>query len=64
MAASQAKSKSELYDKLDPDGDLIRILTILPSQKPDDQIKVELETVCLAEDPVYEALSYVWGTFS
>ncbi|KAM0453621.1 hypothetical protein ACHAPV_008955 [Trichoderma viride] len=45
-----------------PGGDHIRILSLAPSANLSDPIHVELSVVKLADDPIFTALSYVWGT--
>ncbi len=40
----------------------IRLLTIMPARRFRDPIKCRLDTACLHDEPIYEALSYVWGT--
>lgn len=45
-----------------PGGDHIRILSLAPSANLSDPIHVELSVVKLADDPIFNALSYVWGT--
>lgn len=45
-----------------PGGDHIRILSIAPSANLSDPIHVELSVVKLADQPFFNALSYVWGT--
>ncbi|KAH6659179.1 heterokaryon incompatibility protein-domain-containing protein [Truncatella angustata] len=42
-------------------GDQVRILDILPDDKG-TTIRCQLRVVSLADDPIYEALSYVWGS--
>lgn len=51
------------YDRIEhlPDGDHIRILTLAASPDSSEPIHVRLATVNLADEPVYEALSYCWG---
>ncbi|KAF2730694.1 HET-domain-containing protein, partial [Polyplosphaeria fusca] len=39
----------------------IRLLVILPSENPGDQVRCELHDHKLGDLPPYEALSYVWG---
>lgn len=38
----------------------MRLLTIHPG-KPDDNLKMDLMTVDLANPPPYQTISYVWG---
>lgn len=45
------------------DGNEIRLLAILPGRFG-DPIKCTLSTVCLDDEPVFEALSYTWGSMS
>lgn len=52
-------SPGELYHCLN--GDQIRVLTIDASSSVNDKIACTLSPVSLAENPVYNALSYVWG---
>ncbi|ROW10976.1 hypothetical protein VMCG_00876 [Cytospora schulzeri] len=54
---------SYIYEFIDPKKDEIRIMSLLPGHF-DDEINIQLETVCLFSDPPphYDALSYVWGT--
>ncbi|KAL7893156.1 heterokaryon incompatibility domain-containing protein [Trichoderma sp. SZMC 28014] len=45
-----------------PGGDHIRLLTLAPSANLSDPIQVEMSIVKLADEPAFNALSYVWGT--
>lgn len=45
------------------DGNEIRLLAILPGRFG-DPIKCTLSTVCLDDEPAFEALSYTWGSMS
>jgi hypothetical protein len=48
------------YDKLDVQKKQICFLDLLPGRWI-DLIGCSIRTVCLTEEPVYDALSYVWG---
>jgi hypothetical protein len=48
------------YSPLPPDGDEIRLLRLLPGTSSAD-IEIEIFHVKASSNPVYEALSYVWG---
>jgi hypothetical protein len=48
------------YDRLDVQKKQIRLLDLLPGRWI-DPISCSIRTVCLAEEPIYDALSYVWG---
>ena len=52
---------SNIYIPLEPERSLIRLVTIHPKDQVSQQIKCDLETYLLDEQPGYEALSYVWG---
>lgn len=52
------------YTYLDPTTRDIRLLVLLPSQEKSAHIKCLLTQVSLDETPVYEALSYAWGSQS
>ena len=43
-------------------GSQIRVLHILPSPERDRRLECKLKLISLDDAPVYEALSYVWGT--
>lgn len=49
-----------LYSPLATSGS-IRLLILLPRKEPDDNIECTLSQVLLDDNPVYDALSYVWG---
>ncbi|KAG4435580.1 hypothetical protein IFR05_008926 [Cadophora sp. M221] len=50
-----------MYSPLSADRKEIRVLSIHPATEASDSISCSLTTVSLLEDPVYDALSYVWG---
>ena len=58
-------SSSSIYTKLDTSKPQIRVLTLLPANHENDDIRCQLRTVSRAEDSQhqeeYEALSYTWG---
>jgi len=54
-------SKREVYNDLDSSRREIRLLEILPSKSRSKGIRCRLHTVGLDDDPVYCAISYVWG---
>ncbi|KAF2147454.1 uncharacterized protein K452DRAFT_331021 [Aplosporella prunicola CBS 121167] len=49
------------YRPLRAEAKEIRILVLLPHEDPEASIHCELEHCSLDDNPVYEALSYVWG---
>ncbi|KAL8335352.1 hypothetical protein RB598_009515 [Gaeumannomyces tritici] len=49
-----------MYSPLDETARQIRLLRLYPAS-PDDSLEVEIYISSLEENPVYEALSYVWG---
>jgi hypothetical protein len=51
---------ASLYSPLNPNRSQIRLITLLPG-KIQDHVSCTLSTCSLADAPVYEALSYVWG---
>lgn len=50
------------YSPIDSTAGEIRLLILLPSTTHSAPIHCSLQTVRLADHPVYEALSYTWGT--
>ncbi|KAK7743526.1 hypothetical protein SLS53_004060 [Cytospora paraplurivora] len=52
-----------VYSPIDSSKEKIRVIHLLPGEF-DDEINIELATICLIIDPPphYDALSYVWGT--
>jgi hypothetical protein len=44
------------------DKESIRVLTLLPPNSSPGEIYIKLSIVRLKDNPVYEALSYTWGT--
>lgn len=59
-ASNRRILRSALYKPLDPSRREIRLITLAGGQFSDD-IRCSLSTVSLDNEPVYEALSYVWG---
>ena len=53
---------SNIYRPLDHTADEIRLLTLTASESAFSSIHLELRHVSLDDRPVYQALSYVWGT--
>ncbi|KAK0752885.1 heterokaryon incompatibility protein-domain-containing protein [Schizothecium vesticola] len=51
-----------VYTPIDSANGEIRLLTLEPANNVDDPIVCSLEQVFLSENPVYEALSYTWGS--
>ena len=49
-----------IYRPLDPYSDEIRLLRLLPA--PRGEVQIEIFHVDTLSNPVYEALSYVWGS--
>ncbi|KAJ9634566.1 hypothetical protein H2199_008849 [Coniosporium tulheliwenetii] len=60
QACNRHISSAPVYKPLDPSRREIRLLTLAGGQFSDD-IHCSLSTVSLDDEPVYEALSYVWG---
>lgn len=54
-------SKRTTYNKLDSSRREIRLLEIIPSNSESKYVQCRVHTVGLDDDPVYCALSYVWG---
>ncbi|KAH6718579.1 heterokaryon incompatibility protein-domain-containing protein [Leptodontidium sp. MPI-SDFR-AT-0119] len=50
-----------MYNPLSAERKEIRVLSTHPPTESPDPISCSLTTVSLLEDPVYDALSYVWG---
>lgn len=50
------------YNPLDETIDSIRLLVLHPSKRRDPQIRCDLVHATFSDKPVYEALSYTWGT--
>lgn len=50
-----------LYSPLNLDDDEIRLVVLLPREKP-GLVKCEIVVVKLSEGPEYEALSYTWDS--
>lgn len=57
---SLAEKNAHIYRSL-PSSHYIRLLVLLPSAKPSNSIRCEICCTNLADNPSYEALSYVWG---
>ena len=53
-----------LYYSLASSNNVIRKLTLLPTDNAADPLHLTMETVSLLDKPSYEALSYVWGSNS
>ncbi|KAK1831539.1 heterokaryon incompatibility protein-domain-containing protein [Podospora conica] len=51
-----------VYTPLDSTNGEIRLLSLEPAENIDDPIVCSLEHVFLSDNPVYEALSYTWGS--
>jgi hypothetical protein len=49
------------YQALDPTRKEFRLLTFLPRQSNDEEIKCSLQYARLDDAPVYDCLSYTWG---
>lgn len=49
------------YQALDPTRKEFRLLTFLPGQSNDDEIKCILQYARLGDAPTYDCLSYTWG---
>ena len=57
-------SKREAYrEKLDSTHQEVRLLCLFPGTL-DEQVRCEIKKVSLSQQPVYAALSYVWGDAS
>ncbi|EON65766.1 hypothetical protein W97_05005 [Coniosporium apollinis CBS 100218] len=59
-ASNRRILRSALYKPLDPSRREIRLITLAGGEFSDD-IRCSLSAVSLDNEPVYEALSYVWG---
>ncbi|KAL6413247.1 hypothetical protein AUP68_02753 [Ilyonectria robusta] len=59
--ASSAPQRDLSYQPLSAASNEIRILSIKPAKRPQDEIKCQLEHVPLAASSNYVALSYCWG---
>lgn len=57
---SSSSGNTYIYQELPP-GDFIRILVLLPGQG-EDPLTCKLRNSNLDDDPVFDALSYVWGS--
>jgi hypothetical protein len=55
-------TSEQIYQPLVNQPSFIRLLKFEPSSSADDAIKCSLTETCLDDDPIYDALSYVWGT--
>jgi hypothetical protein len=66
VAVKEAKFTKYKLQELNGEGDLIRLLELLPRtwSKSPDFIACRLVIKWLSEDPKYEALSYTWGTLA
>jgi len=62
MDATCSEPTSSIYAERLLSGNKIRVLHIQPSLERDGQLECTLKLISLDEAPVYEALSYVWGT--
>jgi len=62
MDATCSEPTSSIYAERLLSGNKIRVLHIQPSLERDRQLECTLKLVSLDDAPVYEALSYVWGT--
>ncbi|KAM7213790.1 Heterokaryon incompatibility protein (HET) domain containing protein [Rhypophila decipiens] len=45
-----------------PESHFFRLIDLLPSSDKDEPLQVNIREVRLEDEPVYECLSYVWGT--
>jgi hypothetical protein len=61
LVATCSTSGKSIYNERLLSGNQIRVLHIQPSADPHRQLECELELVNLDDEPLYEALSYVWG---
>jgi len=52
---------SVLYAPLNDEKAEVRIVDVLPDDEPTSQIRCEMNTISLEQDPNFHALSYVWG---
>jgi hypothetical protein len=50
-----------VYKPLEKDHDAFRLIQIHPARDSEEKVQVDLVTARLSDNPVYEALSYVWG---
>lgn len=60
LTATDAQAESAIYKPLDTSRSEVRLLQIQKT-KPDQPVKCRLRTVSLDDNPIYVALSYVWG---
>lgn len=50
-----------MYEPLEKGHDTFRLIQIHPTCDSEKEVEVDLVTVRLGDNPIYEALSYVWG---
>lgn len=50
------------YDALDKESDEIRLISIQPHADPSSPVELNIIHANLSDKPVYEALSYMWGS--
>jgi hypothetical protein len=50
-----------MYTALSAERSEIRLLRVLPAQDESSQVACEYSSISLLDNPVYNALSYVWG---
>ena len=50
-----------MYTALSAEKREIRLLRVLPAQDESSQVACEYSSISLLENPIYNALSYVWG---
>jgi len=62
MDATCSEPTPSIYAERLLSGNQIRVLHIQPSAERDRQLEFTLKLISLDDAPVYEALSYVWGT--
>lgn len=56
-----SEMRMAVYEPLEKDHDTFRLIQIHPACDPEKKVEVDLFTARLSDNPVYEALSYVWG---
>jgi len=62
LSASDSRPAPSIYTERLLSGNQIRVLHIQPSPERDRHLECTLKLISLDDAPVYEALSYVWGT--